>query len=158
MTSSYAIRSAGPDDLPELLRLFRGFMDYLGDPSPPEPELAGAILPMFQDETAALFLGGRAGEPPAAYAHVRTYYSVWMAAPECFLEDLFVSEAERGRGLGRAMLEAIFAWARERGCRRVRLDTNEENAAGRHLYEALDFTNQRDSYDGARQLYYTKNL
>ena len=152
-----AVRVAGPGDMPALMRLFRGFMDYLGDPSPPDAELAGAIEPVFADPSAEILIAERGGEP-IGYAHVRYYYSVWMAGPECFLEDLFVFEHLRDKGIGRRMLAAIFDRARERGCRRVRLDTNEENTRGIHLYESVGFACTRDSYDGHRQLYYTAYL
>ena len=157
MSADLTVRVAGPDDMPALMRLFRGFMDYLGDPSPPDAELAGAIAPVFTDPHAEILIAEDGGEP-IAYAHVRYYYSVWMAGPECFLEDLFVSEARRDGGIGRRLLGVIFDRARARGCRRVRLDTNEENRRGIHLYESAGFSCKRDSYEGGRQLYYTAYL
>ena len=157
MSADLTVRVAGPDDMPALMRLFRGFMDYLGDPSPPDAELAGAIAPVFTDRQAEILIAEDGGEP-IAYAHIRYYYSVWMAGPECFLEDLFVFEARRDGGLGRRLLGVIFDRARARGCRRVRLDTNEENRRGIHLYESTGFSCTRDSYEGGRQLYYTAYL
>jgi GNAT superfamily N-acetyltransferase len=152
-----SVRVAGPADMPALLRLFRGFMDYLGDPSPPDDELAGAIEPVFADADAEILIAEREGQP-VGYAHVRYHYSVWMAGPECFLEDLFVFEHLRDKGIGRRMLDVVFERARDRGCRRVRLDANEGNARGIHLYESVGFSCTRDSYDGGRQLYYTAYL
>jgi GNAT superfamily N-acetyltransferase len=151
------VRPAGPDDMPALLRLFRGFMDYLGDPSPPDAELSGAIAPVFSDPNAEILIGEIDGGP-VSYAHVRYHYSVWMAGPECFLEDLFVFEHRRDSGIGRQMLGVVFERARARGCRRVRLDTNEENERGVYLYESVGFSCTRDSYDGGRQLYFTAYL
>lgn len=158
MPATLTIRRATPDDMPALLTLFRGFMTYLGDPSPPDSALADAITPVFSDPTAEILIAADAGGAPVSYAHYRFYYSVWMAAPECFLEDLFVMESVRDGGIGRQMLERIFDVARARGCARVRLDTNEGNARGIYLYEKLGFENGRDSYDGGRQLYFTKYL
>ena len=154
--AALTIRAATPADMPALLTLFRGFMDYLGDPSPPDAELAGAIRPALTDEQAEVLIA-EDGEP-LAYAHIRYYYSIWMAAPECFIEDLFVVEGRRDGGIGARLLDDIFTRARARGCKRVRLDTNTNNARGVHLYERLGFTCKRDSYDGAPQLYYTKYL
>jgi len=153
-----SIRTAGPDDVPALVGLFRGFMDYLGDPSPPDAALAGAIMPVFTDPHAEVLIAQDGNGAPLAYTHLRYYYSIWMAAPECFIEDLFVVESHRDRGLGRRLLAAVFERARARGCRRARLDTNQENHRGVHLYESLGFACARDSYDGGRQLYYTKYL
>jgi GNAT superfamily N-acetyltransferase len=157
MSTGLAVRVAGPGDMAALLRLFRGFMEYLGDPSPPDDALAGAITPVFSDPQAEILIGEVDGDP-VGYAHVRYHYSVWMAGSECFLEDLFVFEHRRDGGIGRRMLGVVFDRARERGCRRVRLDTNEENKRGIHLYESTGFSCTRDSYDGGRQLYYTAYL
>jgi ribosomal protein S18 acetylase RimI-like enzyme len=65
-----------------------------------------------------------------------------------------VDEARRS-GLGRALVEGAIARARERGCRRMELDTNEDNAAARALYEGLGFVNDRY---GSRDLYYRLHL
>lgn len=158
ISDTLTVRAAGPDDVPALTGLFRGFMEYLGDPSPPEAELAAAIMPLFSDPHAEVLIAEDGDRTPLAYTHLRYYYSVWMAAPECFIEDLFVVESYRDHGLGRRLLNAVFERARTRGCRRARLDTNQENHRGVHLYESLGFTCARDSYGGGRQLYYTKYL
>ena len=158
MSEAITIRRASEADMPALLRLFRGFMDYLGDPSPPDSALAGAIAPALSGPEAEVLVALDGAGEPLGYGHVRYHHSIWMAGPEAFLEDLFVLEAARDRGIGRRLLAEIFARARARGCRRLRLDTNEANARGIHLYEALGFSCRRDSYDGSRQLYYTKDL
>lgn len=158
MTSTVRVREAGAADMPALLTLFRGFMDYLGDPSPPQAELEAAIAPVFEDDQAEILIAEAGDGTPLGYAHARFYYSVWQAGPEAFLEDLFVFEQFRDRRVGRQMLDVLFARARARGCRRLRLDTNERNERGIHLYEAMGFSCSRDSYEGGRQLYYTKYL
>ena len=63
----------------------------------------------------------------------------WLDAEDCELEDLFVREEAQGRGLGRALVEATIERARERGCRRIQLDTGEENVPAISLYESLGF-------------------
>jgi GNAT superfamily N-acetyltransferase len=113
---------------------------------------------VLTDPAAAVLIALDADGEPLGYAHLRTHYSVWMAGPESFLEDLFVEEARRDGGIGRRLLREAAAWSRARGCRRLRLDTNERNERGIHLYEAEGFTCRRDSYDGGRQLYYTLDL
>ena len=49
-------------------------------------------------------------------------------------------ESARGAGLGRALVEAALERARERGCGRIQLDTNEGNIGARALYESLGFS------------------
>jgi GNAT superfamily N-acetyltransferase len=155
---AFTIRRAGPEDMPALIGLFRGFMADQRVPSPPDADLAAAIMPVFSDPHAEVLIAEDGDGTPLAYTHLRYYYSVWTAAPECFIEDLFVVESHRDRGVGRRVLAAVFERARARGCHRARLDTNEQNHRGVHLYESLGFACTRDSYDGGRQLYYTKNL
>jgi ribosomal protein S18 acetylase RimI-like enzyme len=50
-----------------------------------------------------------------------------------------VRESARRSGLGRALVDAAIERARERGCRRIELDVNEDNVAARALYEARGF-------------------
>jgi ribosomal protein S18 acetylase RimI-like enzyme len=72
---------------------------------------------------------------------------VWTAAPDCWLEDLFVAEPARRSGLGAALVEAAIERARERGCRRVELDTNEDNAAALALYHRFGFSERSKGED-----------
>ncbi len=73
---------------------------------------------------------------------------MWKSA-DCWLEDLFVRESARRAGLGRALVEAAVARALERGCRRIELDVNEDNAAALGLYTGCGFTLE-PSRPGAR--------
>jgi ribosomal protein S18 acetylase RimI-like enzyme len=56
-----------------------------------------------------------------------------------WLYDIFVEEADRGRGIGRAMLDLFEAEARAGGHRRVELNVFGDNAPARHLYDAVGF-------------------
>ena len=60
-----------------------------------------------------------------------------MIAPVCYLQDLFTSEAARGRGVGRALIEAVHAAATDAGSARVYWQTHETNATARRLYDRL---------------------
>ena len=55
----------------------------------------------------------------------------------CYLQDLFTEPAQRGRGIGRALIEGVYEQARGAGIRRVYWQTQESNAAGRLLYEKV---------------------
>lgn len=60
------------------------------------------------------------------------------SAPDvCYLQDLFTAEAARGRGVGRRLIEAVAARARERGCSRVYWMTQESNTVARALYDRV---------------------
>ena len=70
------------------------------------------------------------------------------AAPDCWLEDLYVRDAARRRGVGAALLEGAVAAALARGARRVELDVNEHNPAALALYERAGFAISRKAPGG----------
>jgi ribosomal-protein-alanine N-acetyltransferase len=59
-----------------------------------------------------------------------------QARPELFLNELGVAEAHRGRGVGRALVEGLWAVARDRGCRGMWVLTEEDNVAANKVYAA----------------------
>jgi ribosomal protein S18 acetylase RimI-like enzyme len=63
-----------------------------------------------------------------------------------------VREPARGGGVGRALAQAAIARARERGCRRIELDVNEDNPAALALYEGLGFSAWVDRAGGRNLL------
>jgi GNAT superfamily N-acetyltransferase len=69
-------------------------------------------------------------------AHYLFHAAVW-AADSCYLQDLFVDEAARGRGVARALIERVAQAARERGAPRLYWQTKHDNARARALYDTL---------------------
>jgi GNAT superfamily N-acetyltransferase len=63
--------------------------------------------------------------------------STWTRGPYCYLNDLFVSPDARGTGAGRALIEAVYARASERGAERVYWLTHETNTTARQLYDRI---------------------
>ena len=63
--------------------------------------------------------------------------STWSPQPYCYLEDLFVAEAARGKGAGRAMIELVYAAADARGSVETYWMTHETNADARKLYDRV---------------------
>lgn len=63
--------------------------------------------------------------------------SSWSAGWYCYLEDLFVDPAVRGAGVGRALIEAVYAEADRRGATRTYWATAGDNATARALYDRV---------------------
>lgn len=81
------------------------------------------------------------------FSHSVLQPSTWMVGPDCYLEDLFVDPAERGQGIGRALIQDLIELGRGRGWSRLYWHTQADNAAARRLYDqfiaADDFVRYR---------------
>jgi ribosomal protein S18 acetylase RimI-like enzyme len=134
-----AVRLAAARDVPAVARLLCEFRDWWGYGEPSDAEMVDRVGRLVREGAAEFLL---AGDPPdpAGVCQLRYRFGVWLGTPDCWLEDLFVRESARGRGMGRALAEAAIARARERGCRRIELDVNDANPAALALYEALGFS------------------
>jgi len=63
--------------------------------------------------------------------------SCWTEADYCYLQDLFVAPALRGRQVGRRLIEFVYAMAQAKGCARVYWHTHETNHEARKLYDRI---------------------
>jgi GNAT superfamily N-acetyltransferase len=77
------------------------------------------------------------GDRPIGLAHVLFHRSTWSPTWYCYLEDLYVDPAERGRGIGRALIEAVYREADARGATRTYWTTQEFNYRARELYDKV---------------------
>jgi GNAT superfamily N-acetyltransferase len=117
------------------------FRDHLGKDSPADDSIRASVAMMIGGEDTEYWLAASGdGAPAAGVCQLRFRHSVWTGADDCWLEDLFVRGSERGTGLGRALVVAAIDCARERGCARIELDTEEVNRAAVSLYESLGFS------------------
>lgn len=69
-------------------------------------------------------------------AHYLFHVTVW-SADSCYLQDLFVAEAARGRGAARALIDRVATQARARGCDRLYWLTKQDNKVARVLYDKV---------------------
>ena len=78
-------------------------------------------------DTAVLLAGGT----PHGLAVLRFRPAIFTEALECYLAELYVAPDRRGRGLGRALLEAAMELARQQGADHMDLGTSEDDVAAR---------------------------
>jgi ribosomal protein S18 acetylase RimI-like enzyme len=69
--------------------------------------------------------------------HFHLHESTWARVGYCYLEDLFVDPACRGKGLGRRLIEAVYRAADEQGADRVYWHTENTNERAQHLYRQV---------------------
>ena len=137
------IRFATADDAGLLLRFIRELAAYERAPDAvvateedlcrygfgPEPHFE-AILAFLDREPAG-----------AALFHSR--FSTWLGRPGLYLEDLYVTEAARGFGVGRLLMARLAAIALERGWGRIDFHVLDWNPA-RRFYERLGLGHVED--------------
>jgi ribosomal protein S18 acetylase RimI-like enzyme len=111
----------------------------------PEDALRAHLASLAADPGAALFVAVREGEL-AGFAAVRA-----VRRPPLFaetergeIEALYVREAERRRGAGRALAGAALGWMAERGLRRAALQVSAANEEGQRFWRALGFADALD--------------
>jgi GNAT superfamily N-acetyltransferase len=69
--------------------------------------------------------------------HYLFHRSTTAIAPTCYLQDLFTAAEARGKGVGRGLIEAVYATAKQAGCARVYWLTHETNATAMRLYDQV---------------------
>jgi GNAT superfamily N-acetyltransferase len=70
-------------------------------------------------------------------AHYLFHRSTTRIEPTCYLQDLFTAHGQRGRGVGRALIEGVYVQAQAAGAKRVYWQTHHGNAAARLLYDKV---------------------
>ncbi len=80
--------------------------------------------------------GARIDGELAGITHYLFHTGIW-ARQSCYLEDLFVDPAARGRGVARALIEAVAQRARDEGASRLYWLTHQENSTARALYDRV---------------------
>jgi ribosomal protein S18 acetylase RimI-like enzyme len=150
-----AVRRGELTDAEAIARLLHDFNTEYGDFTPGPRALTDRIRQLLDAGEITVLLGG---EPPEGLALVRFRPSLWKESLDCYLEELYVVPERRGRGLGRALMEAAIALARDRGAADIHLGTSEDDVAARALYESLGFSNREGGPDGPIQYFYEREI
>jgi GNAT superfamily N-acetyltransferase len=122
--------------------LIAAFRDWWGKDQPTLEQIRETARVLLDDPATEFLLAATDEDEAAAVCQLRYRLSVWSGADDCWLEDLFVEDRARRHGLGRALVATAIERARERGCRRIELDVNEQNTEAVGFYESLGFTTE----------------
>jgi GNAT superfamily N-acetyltransferase len=92
----------------------------------------------FHDVNEPMFaLGAFDGETLVGITHYLFHRTCWSIERTCYLQDLFTAETARGKGVGRALIEAVYVAAKLENCQRVYWQTHETNAVAQVLYNEI---------------------
>lgn len=123
-----------PEDYAAWLRLAQGYKTFY-ETSLPESDYQHTWQRLLQAQ-AVHGLAARLDGQLVGITHYLFHASIW-SADVCYLQDLFVDEAVRGRGVARALIEQVACVARERAAPRLYWGTHYTNERARHLYDRV---------------------
>jgi len=136
MAGNIVIRSIGENEREAWNPLWAGYLAFYK--SELRPAISDLTWDRFHDPDEQVFaLGGYVDGELMAIAHYLFHRSTWAPHRYCYLEDLFVAEGARGLGLGRALIEAVYAKAEAANASRVYWLTQSNNAQARTLYDKV---------------------
>ena len=118
---------------------------YASDPKgggkPLPADVKDRLIEVLREHPTTLVLLAVAEGKPVGVAVCFFGVSTFKARPLVNIHDLAVLPGYRGRGVGRALLGAVEEHARKRGCCKLTLEVQDDNAPARTLYQRFGFDN-----------------
>src|SRR5215469_4696352 len=140
MTAALIIRPLARADFDAWLPLWDGYNKFYGrfGPTALPIEITRMTWARFFDayEPVHALVAESEGKL-VGLVHYLLHRSTTLIEPNCYLQDLFTDERTRGKGVGRALIEAVYERAKSAGCSRVYWLTHETNATARRLYDQM---------------------
>lgn len=143
--TDYRIRPATPADAGVILRFIRELADYekaLHEVAATEETVAASIFGEGSVSHAAI-CETEAGEPAGSAIWFKTY-STWQARNGLYLEDLYVTPAHRGAGVGKMLLRHLARVAVAEGCGRFEWSVLDWNEPAIRVYDAIGAEQQTE--------------
>ena len=137
MSHDFTVRTLVAADRPEWNRLWSGYLTFYETVVP--HEVSEFTWRRLCDPDAPImgFCAAQEDGTLLGLVHFLFHPVTWSAGPRCYLEDLFTSAEARGKGVGRALIEAVYAAADQRGADQVYWLTAVTNATAQRLYDKV---------------------
>lgn len=130
------IRPAESDDGPAWRTLWRGYCEFYGADIGDDVTRA-TWARILDPEAPVLGYVACLDGTVVGFANAVLHPNTWSMRAVCYLEDLFVGPAARGRGAARALIEALAVRGRADGWLRIYWMTHDDNAPARALYDSI---------------------
>jgi len=134
--SGVLIRPLTAGDRDEWQRLWLGYLEFYRS-TVPDSTLQTTwrrLIDPAEPVDGALAIAGGA---PVGLVHYIEHRSCWTVGNYLYLQDLFVDLSMRGKGVGRKLIEHVYAVGTHRGCARVHWLTHETNTTACFLYDQV---------------------
>ncbi|ENN87955.1 acetyltransferase [Rhizobium freirei PRF 81] len=140
MADDFLIRFVTPQDHEQWLILWEGYNRFYGrfEATALPANITQMTWQRFFDayEPMHALVAERNGRL-LGLSHYLFHRSTIAVEPSCYLQDLFTDETARGTGIGSALIEAVYAQARQAGSHRVYWQTHETNAKAMRVYDKI---------------------
>jgi GNAT superfamily N-acetyltransferase len=140
MSVAPIVRFVAPADFAQWLPLWEGYNAFYGRSGSTalRDEITQMTWARFFDayEPVHALVAEDAGRL-VGLVHYLFHRSTISIAPSCYLQDLFTKESTRGKGIGRALINAVYEQARQAGLSRVYWQTHTSNCTARKLYDQV---------------------
>lgn len=140
MTATLEVRPVTPADYDAWLPLWDGYNRFYGRFGPtalPESITRTTWSRFFDGIEPMHALVALRGGRIVGLVHYIFHRSTTLDGPICYLQDLFTVETERGTGVGRALIEGVYAAAKAANSARAYWHTHETNHTAMRLYDGV---------------------
>jgi GNAT superfamily N-acetyltransferase len=140
MSLNLTIRPVTTDDYDQWLPLWDGYNTFYGRSGPTAlaSEITQATWARFFDlDEPVHALVAESDGKLLGLTHYLYHRSTTTIAPVCYLQDLFTTEASRGKGVGRALINGVHEQAKFAGAARLYWLTHETNHKAMELYNKV---------------------
>jgi GNAT superfamily N-acetyltransferase len=140
VTNAFKIRDVRPSDFDQWLPLWDGYNAFykrVGPTALPMKVTQTTWARFFDHYEPVHCLVAESLEKLVGTVHYIFHRNTTMLGPTCYLQDLFTREEARGKGVGRALITAVYERAKSVGSTRVYWHTHESNATAQRLYDGI---------------------
>jgi GNAT superfamily N-acetyltransferase len=130
------VRPINAEEIDQVLPLIAGYQTFYG--AKPDTERNRAFFSRFlHPSEEGLLLGAWVDRSLVGFATLYWFFSSTKAADSVLMNDLFVQEGVRGKGIGRALIQRALDEARGRGAAHLEWFTAPDNATAQRLYDSV---------------------
>jgi GNAT superfamily N-acetyltransferase len=130
------VRDILPEDRPQWAVLWQGYQEFYAVDLP-DAATARTFARFFDTAEPVHALVAVEGGKLVGLVHYIFHRNTWFEKDVCYLQDLFTAPEARGKGVARALIEAVYDKARGRSAPRVYWLTQEGNETARALYDQV---------------------